>query len=70
MTFPKDHINIGRHGTKHPFIIPVVRKIFPLCISQFNKLVFFNIFCFVKQERSKKSGKHYLMFRVQVYTGM
>ena len=43
MTFPKDHINIGRHGTKLPFIIPVVRKIFPLCISQFNKSVFFSI---------------------------
>ena len=43
MTFPKDHINIGRHGTKFPFIIPVVRKIFPLHISQFNKLVFFSI---------------------------
>ena len=43
MTFPKDHINIGRHGTKLPFIIPAVRKIFPLCISQFNKPVFFSI---------------------------
>lgn len=43
MTFPKDHINIGRHGTKLPFIIPVVRKIFPLHISQFNKLGFFSI---------------------------
>ena len=43
MTFPKDHINIGRHGTKLPFIIPVVRKIFPLHISQFNKPVFFSI---------------------------
>ena len=43
MTFPKDHINIGRHGTKLPLIIPVVRKIFPLHISQFNKLVFLSI---------------------------
>ena len=43
VALPKDHINIGRHGTKLPCIIPAVRKIFPLHISQFNKSVFFSI---------------------------
>ena len=43
VTLPKDYINISGNGMKLPFIIPVVRKIFPLCISQFNKPVFFSI---------------------------
>ena len=43
VTLPKDYINISGNGTKLPFIIPAVRKIFPLCISQFNKPVFFSI---------------------------
>lgn len=37
VTLPKDYINISGNAMKLPFIIPVVRKIFPLCISQFNK---------------------------------
>lgn len=36
---PKNHINVSGNGTKFPFVISAVRKIFPLCILQYSLII-------------------------------